>query len=120
MCDLGNGSIKYIDPFKGTIKKSLISVLSNEVVNSGGNVKDLIDSDEIREIIEIVVDSSGSMSSKLDGNALVEGKFDESLNQYIPTKDVNRYFLTIESIFAFINRSFGFRLPHLYGLTSYF
>ena len=117
----GEGSIKYINPFKGKVENAQVERISEDVIGSSNDIDIIINPADIREIIEIAVDASGSMKATLNGNTWFKKKTDDTdiMKKYFPMDGNSRIVIAIESILTLINRAFGFRLPQLYGLSSF-
>lgn len=125
--DESEDTLNIIDPFVGKIQKANVNKLSEEVAKYTNNSESLIDSDEVEDLIVILLDKSGSMIKKLNGKiALTDIKDDKTKKDPTDPKhglpvvaDTNRILIARQFILSFINRSFGFRLPQLISLISF-
>ncbi|OHT01128.1 hypothetical protein TRFO_01725 [Tritrichomonas foetus] len=116
-----DGSINVIDPFVGEIQKASVENLANDVSKNGeNNLENLIHPEHVEEVIEVLFDCSGSMFMDLNRKTAIHRKYDHSTTPPTPVVgDTDRYTIAYQYLVTFLNRSFGYRLPQVFGFISF-
>ncbi|OHT12808.1 hypothetical protein TRFO_17281 [Tritrichomonas foetus] len=103
--------VDIIDPMTGLTESKDVELFSKEQGNSKDvGTANLIDPDRVKQIIMVAFDESGSMAGDLAGYIIRPNVKDDR---------VHRVTIATQYLTTFANRTYGYRIPCIQGLTSF-
>jgi ubiquitin-protein ligase len=100
--------VDLLDPLTGRSTATDLEALAKQLESRESDGMQLIDSDKVRQVIQVCFDSSSSMGCDLAGWQCNVGR-----------GDVMRVTIAAQYLTIFANRTYGFRLPCVQGLIAF-